>query len=123
MSFIHQIKKLFFLKFFFLSQILVIHSAVENNTHNETEVVQYYPSGKKKAQGKKKEGKFVGQWTVWWENGNLSRIINYDEKGLYHGEQLFYAPNGSFYKKEYYIHGKQVSKEEFEKHKKNQFLK
>lgn len=102
---------------FLLSQILAISSEEKFNTNNETEVVKYYPSGKKKAQGKKKGEKYIGKWIVWWENGNLCRIINYDENGFYHGEQLFYAPDGSLDSKIYYIHGKQVSKEEFEKYK------
>jgi antitoxin component YwqK of YwqJK toxin-antitoxin module len=121
--FTYQIKKLFIslvliecFCFYFISQ-----SKEGDSISEKTEkIVKYYPTGEKMAEGQKKGNKLVGKWVVWWKNGNISRIVNYDEEGEYHGEQLFFAPDGRFVMKIYYIHGKKVSEEDFKKYEKDQ---
>jgi antitoxin component YwqK of YwqJK toxin-antitoxin module len=38
---------------------------------------EFYPTGEKFAEGQYKDGKQVGKWTFWHENGKESRTVNY----------------------------------------------
>ncbi len=54
---------------------------------------KYFRTGKLFMEGGLKEGKREGNWTAWYENGNIWSIASYSE-GLRNGEGKVYYDNG-----------------------------
>lgn len=57
----------------------------------------YYDNGAKKAEGQIKNGKERGEWTYWYESGQVEAVQNYTE-GALDGPVKWYYPDGKLKK-------------------------
>jgi len=58
------------------------------------EQIEYHPNGKVKSKGTLKNGKRVGVWTSYFNNGIVQSENKY-EKGILNGKTAAYYPNGN----------------------------
>lgn len=98
-----------------------------------SEQTLYYDNGEKKAEGKVKNDKEQGEWTYWYESGQVESVQLYEngelngpakwyfpdgklkkeggyENGLGQGDWTFYYPNGQVLSKGKYFHNKMTGK-------------
>lgn len=73
------------------------------NKYQQTEY-QFYPNYKMRSKGNLNEGQRDGQWTAWFENGNVQSECAY-VYGVAHGEQTVYFDNGKPRYKGSYFNG------------------
>lgn len=66
---------------------------VESISTNDGENIQYYPDGKVKIKGMKKNGMREGKWVSWYHDGKIWSECVYKD-GLKHGINISYYPNG-----------------------------
>jgi antitoxin component YwqK of YwqJK toxin-antitoxin module len=66
---------------------------------------EFYPTGEKFAEGQYKDGKQVGKWTFWHENGKESRSVNFT-KGQPDGTWEIFNAEGAVIAKRSYKAGK-----------------
>lgn len=72
---------------------------------NHGAYTEYYPSGKKFAEGSFNMGVHDGQWTFWHENGQISKTVVFQD-GLAHGAWEVYDEEGRVVKKKSYDMGR-----------------
>lgn len=69
-------------------------SQPSSNTDKVIEVVTYHDNGVIDKKGTSINGKRVGTWESFYENGYKWSIVNYNTNGLKDGETMAFFPNG-----------------------------
>ena len=109
----------------FLGSVLIILAIVVISTLSDGMETYHYESGQKQAKGKMVGEDMAGEWTFWYENGNLAATQFYKNgkedsiwhwyaedgslqkigtyrNGLSHGKWTFYHPNGKVSEESYF---------------------
>lgn len=61
----------------------------------------YYPNGVVSRRGCYEHGKVIGEWTTYWENGNIMFIGSFNDKPI--GKWTWHHPEGEINEKEFYL--------------------
>lgn len=81
------------------AQLSALDQKIQDNRNGEKR--NYYPNGQLKNHYILKDGKYVGLWQSWWDNGQLQSTIPHMD-GKEHGEAVEYDRDGTLLKKTQY---------------------
>ncbi len=75
-------------------------------TGNAAQASFFNQQGEKISEGKYQEKNKIGLW-IYYSGKKKIKEESYNEKGLLHGEQLTFYPNGKLYDKKHFVNGKE----------------
>ena len=76
----------------------------ETNPYTGTYLCKF-DNGQKEREGRYKNGKLDGKWTVWYENGQKESEVNY-KNGKLDGKSTWWSKKGQKVRQKNYINGK-----------------
>ena len=80
--------------------------SVNSDNQKHGHYTTYFENGQKRSEGEYVNGKQIGVWNCWYENGAQVNIGNYGEDGLETGEWKFFYPSGKLQQINHFAHGK-----------------
>ena len=68
---------------------------------------EFYPDGTLKAEGRYRNGRRIGKWQFYFQNGTLEQVGHFNNNGEHHGEWTWYHSNGQIHMVQNYEKGLQ----------------